>query len=43
MTRLNLGNFNVDVLGQVETITEIKKELLKSSTPHILVTPNAGH
>ena len=43
MTRLNLGNFNVDVLGQDETITEIKKELLKSSTPHILVTPNAGH
>ena len=43
MTRLNLGNFKVDVLSQDETITEIKKELLKSSTPHILVTPNASH
>ena len=43
MTKVNLGEFRVDVLGQDETIVEIKKELLKSSTPHILVTPNAGH
>ena len=43
MTRVNLGEFKVDTLSQDETIAEIKKELLKSSTPHILVTPNAGH
>ena len=43
MTKVNLGDFKVDALSQDETIFEIKKELLKSSTPHILVTPNAGH
>ena len=43
MTKVNLGDFKVDALSQDETIVEIKKELLKSSTPHILVTPNAGH
>ena len=43
MTKVNLGEFKVDVLSQEETIAEIKKELLKSLTPHILVTPNAGH
>jgi N-acetylglucosaminyldiphosphoundecaprenol N-acetyl-beta-D-mannosaminyltransferase len=43
MTKVNLGEFKVDVLSQDETIIEIKKELLKSYTPHILVTPNAGH
>ena len=43
MTKVNLGDFKVDVLSQDETIVEIKKELLKSSIPHILVTPNAGH
>jgi N-acetylglucosaminyldiphosphoundecaprenol N-acetyl-beta-D-mannosaminyltransferase len=43
MTKVNLGEFKVDVLSQDETIVELKKELLKSSTPHILVTPNAGH
>jgi N-acetylglucosaminyldiphosphoundecaprenol N-acetyl-beta-D-mannosaminyltransferase len=43
MTKVILGEFKVDVLSQDETIVEIKKELLKSSTPHILVTPNAGH
>jgi N-acetylglucosaminyldiphosphoundecaprenol N-acetyl-beta-D-mannosaminyltransferase len=43
MTKVDLGEFKVDVLSQDETIAEIKKELLKSSTPHILVTPNAGH
>jgi N-acetylglucosaminyldiphosphoundecaprenol N-acetyl-beta-D-mannosaminyltransferase len=43
MTKVNLGEFKVDVLSQDATIIELKKELLKSSTPHILVTPNAGH
>ena len=43
MTKVNLGEFRVDVLSQDETIIEIKKEILKSYTPHILVTPNAGH
>jgi N-acetylglucosaminyldiphosphoundecaprenol N-acetyl-beta-D-mannosaminyltransferase len=43
MIKVNLGDFNVDALSQDETIFEIKKELLKSSIPHILVTPNAGH
>ena len=43
MTKINLGNINVDNLSQDETILEIKKYLLKSVTPHILVTPNAGH
>jgi N-acetylglucosaminyldiphosphoundecaprenol N-acetyl-beta-D-mannosaminyltransferase len=43
MTKVNLGDFKVDALSQNETIAEIKKELFKSSTPHILVTPNAGH
>jgi N-acetylglucosaminyldiphosphoundecaprenol N-acetyl-beta-D-mannosaminyltransferase len=43
MTKVNLGEFKVDVLSQDETIVELKKELLRSSTPHILVTPNAGH
>ena len=43
MTKVNLGDFKVDALSQDETIVEIKKELLKSSTPHILVTPTAGH
>jgi len=43
MTKLNLGNFKVDVLNQDEVLAEITKKLLKSITPHILVTPNAGH
>ena len=43
MTKVNLGDFKVDTLSQDETIFEIKKELLKSFTPRILVTPNAGH
>jgi UDP-N-acetyl-D-mannosaminuronic acid transferase (WecB/TagA/CpsF family) len=43
MTKINLGDFKVDTLSQDETIAEIKKKLLNSSTPHILVTPNAGH
>jgi N-acetylglucosaminyldiphosphoundecaprenol N-acetyl-beta-D-mannosaminyltransferase len=43
MTKINLGFFKVDALSQDETITEIKKVLLKSLAPHILVTPNAGH
>jgi N-acetylglucosaminyldiphosphoundecaprenol N-acetyl-beta-D-mannosaminyltransferase len=43
MTKINLGNIKVDNLSQDETILEIKKYLLKSVTPHILVTPNAGH
>ena len=43
MTKINLGNINVDNLSQDETILEIKSNLLKAVAPHILVTPNAGH
>ena len=43
MTKINLGNIKVDNLSQDETILEIKRSLLKSVAPHILVTPNAGH
>ena len=43
MTKINLGDFKVDALNQDEVISEIKKNLLKSVAPHILVTPNAGH
>jgi UDP-N-acetyl-D-mannosaminuronic acid transferase (WecB/TagA/CpsF family) len=43
MTNINLGDFKVDALNQDEVISEIKKNLLKSVAPHILVTPNAGH
>ena len=43
MTKINLGDLKVDALNQAEVISEIKRNLLKSLTPHILVTPNAGH
>jgi N-acetylglucosaminyldiphosphoundecaprenol N-acetyl-beta-D-mannosaminyltransferase len=43
MTKINLGDFKVDAISQDEVIDLINKELLKSTTPHILVTPNAGH
>ena len=43
MIKINLGDFKVDAISQDEVIDSIKKELLKSTTPHILVTPNAGH
>jgi UDP-N-acetyl-D-mannosaminuronic acid transferase (WecB/TagA/CpsF family) len=43
MTKVNLGDFKVDALNQDEIISEIKRNLLKSEAPHILVTPNAGH
>jgi UDP-N-acetyl-D-mannosaminuronic acid transferase (WecB/TagA/CpsF family) len=43
MTKINLGDFKVDDLNQDEVISEIKKNLLNSVAPHILVTPNAGH
>ena len=43
MKRINLGDFQVDALNQDEVISKIKENLLKSVTPHILVTPNAGH
>jgi N-acetylglucosaminyldiphosphoundecaprenol N-acetyl-beta-D-mannosaminyltransferase len=43
MTKINLGSFKVDALNQDEVISEIKRNLLKSVAPHILVTPNAGH
>ena len=43
MTKINLGNIKVDNLSQDETILAIKRSLLKSVAPHILVTPNAGH
>jgi N-acetylglucosaminyldiphosphoundecaprenol N-acetyl-beta-D-mannosaminyltransferase len=43
MTRINLGTFKVDAITQEEAITLINKQLLKSSKPNILVTPNAGH
>jgi N-acetylglucosaminyldiphosphoundecaprenol N-acetyl-beta-D-mannosaminyltransferase len=43
MTKINLGDFKVDALNQDEVISEIKRNLLKSVAPHILVTPNAGH
>ena len=43
MTKINIGNFKVDALNQDEVISEIKRNLLKSVAPHVLVTPNAGH
>jgi N-acetylglucosaminyldiphosphoundecaprenol N-acetyl-beta-D-mannosaminyltransferase len=43
MTKINLGAFKVDAITQEEAITLIKNQLLKSSKPNILVTPNAGH
>ena len=43
MTKIDLGAIKVDNLSQDETILEIKRNLLKSVAPHILVTPNAGH
>ena len=43
MTKIILGDIKVDNLSQDETILEIKRNLLKSVAPHILVTPNAGH
>jgi N-acetylglucosaminyldiphosphoundecaprenol N-acetyl-beta-D-mannosaminyltransferase len=43
MTRINLGDFQVDALNQDEVISKIKENLLKSVAPHVLVTPNAGH
>jgi len=43
MTRINLGALKVDAITQEEAITLIKNQLLKSSKPNILVTPNAGH
>jgi len=43
MTKINLGSFKVDALNQDEVISEIKRNLLKSVEPHVLVTPNAGH
>ena len=43
MTKVNLGTFKVDAITQEEAITLIKNQLLSSSKPNILVTPNAGH
>ena len=43
MKKINLGAFKVDAITQEEAITLIKNQLLKSSKPNILVTPNAGH
>ena len=43
MTKIILGDIKVDNLSQDETILEIKRNLLKSIAPNILVTPNAGH
>ena len=43
MTKINLGTIAVDSFSQDETIHEIKRSLLKSVAPHILITPNAGH
>ena len=43
MTKINLGAFKVDAITQEEAIALIKNQLLKSSKPNILVTPNAGH
>lgn len=43
MKIVNLGDFKVNALTQDEVITQIKKTLLKSTNPYILVTPNAGH
>ena len=43
MTKVNLGSLRVDAITQEEAITLIKNQLLKSSKPNILITPNAGH
>ena len=38
MTKINLGSFKVDALNQDEVISEIKRNLLKSVAPQILVS-----
>ena len=43
MNKINLGLIKVDNLNQEQVIEEIKNKLLKSTSPNILVTPNAGH
>jgi len=43
MNNINLGLIKVDNLNQEQVIEEIKGKLLKSTSPNILVTPNAGH
>lgn len=43
MSKTNLGLIKVDVLSQSEVLEMIKKSLLNSKSPNILVTPNAGH
>jgi len=43
MTKIDLGLIKVDDVSYEEMINFIKLRLLKSDTPNILVTPNAGH
>ena len=43
MNKINLGLIRVDNLNQEQVNEEIKAKLLKSTSPNILVTPNAGH
>lgn len=43
MTKVNFGKFKVDAISQSDAIKLIKRDLLKSRKPQILVTPNAGH
>ena len=43
MNKIKLDLFQVDNLNYQQIIEEIKSKLLKSISPNILVTPNAGH
>ena len=43
MNKINLDLIKVDNLTQQQVIDEIKSKLLKSTSPNILLTPNAGH
>ena len=43
MSKINLNIINVDNFSQSEVLDEINRTLLKSESPKVLVTPNAGH
>jgi len=43
MSEIFLNIFKVDSLSQSEVIDKIQSQLLKSPSPNVLVTPNAGH
>ena len=43
MNKIDLNVINVNNISQSEVLNEINKTLLKSESPKVLVTPNAGH